>query len=55
MVASCASTYLTSNEIRTWFDPATLRVLSSEWLFRSKGVVTTHARSESVAFKRLAN
>jgi Caspase domain len=47
-----SSTYLSQNEVRTWFDPASLRVLSSEWKFSSKGVVRTHARIESVSFKR---
>ena len=50
-----SSTYLSQNEVRTWFDPATLRVVSSEWKFSSKGVVKTHARIESVSFKRRAN
>ena len=48
-------TYLSVNEVRTWFDPASLRVISSEWAFRSKGALTTHARIESVSFKRIAN
>ena len=48
-------TYLSANEVRTWFDPASLRVISSEWAFRSRGALTTHARIESVSFKRLAN
>jgi hypothetical protein len=47
-----SSTYLAQNEVRTWFDPASLRVVSSEWKFSSKGVVRTHARIESVSFKR---
>ena len=47
-----SSTYLSQNEVRTWFDPATLRVISSEWKFSSKGVAKTHARIESVTFKR---
>ena len=47
-----SNTYLSQNEVRTWFDPVTLRVLSSEWKFSSKGVVKTHARIESVSFKR---
>ena len=50
-----SSTYVSQNEVRTWFDPATLRVVSSEWKFSSKGVVKTHARIESVSFKRKAN
>ncbi len=50
-----SSTYLAQNEVRTWFDPATLRVISSEWKFSSKGVVKTHARIESVSFKRINN
>ena len=48
------ATYLSVNEVRTWFDPASLRVLSSEWAFRTRGVLTTHARIESVSFKRVA-
>ncbi len=47
-----SSTYLSQNEVRTWFDPATLRVVRSEWKFTSKGVVKTHIRIESVSFKR---
>ena len=48
-------TYLSAIEVRTWFDPASLRVISSEWAFRSKGALITHARIDSVSFKRLAN
>lgn len=50
-----SDTYLAQNEVRTWFDPATLRVVSSEWKFSSKGVVKTHARIESISFKRKPN
>lgn len=50
-----SKTYLSVNELRYWFEPASLRSLSSEWKFSSKGIVKTHARIESVSFKRTRN
>ncbi len=44
--------YRSINELRTWFEPASLRVLSSEWEFGTHGKVNTHARIESVSFRR---
>ena len=46
--------YVSANEVRTWFEPSSLRVLSSEWEFTSRGKTTTHTRIESVSFKRVA-
>ncbi len=45
--------YRSVNALRTWFEPASLRVLSSEWEFATQGKVNTHARIESVSFKRV--
>ena len=44
--------YVSANVTRTWFEPSSLRVLSSEWEFTSRGKTTTHTRIESVSFKR---
>lgn len=49
-----SKTYRSDNELRTWFEPTSLRVLSTEWEFSSRGKTNAHARIESVSFKRVA-
>lgn len=49
-----SKTYRSVNELRTWFEPTSLRALSTEWEFSIRGKTTVHARVESVSFKRVA-